>query len=521
MPADKESTPLLSLHYPKKLIPALRVPAGFLSAFMFALGGAAFATALAALILLFYTFPDGYDSFFFPMDSAGMHQFRAHLGLTRLPPLDYHAYSRAFRLLLILLYAGYALLLAAGLRGARLAPRTVLAVVSLAGVAVALFQPPLLSSDVYANVSHGRTFVLYGHNPYLWRPSGLAAAHDPVARFLAWDWPTIYGPLWTWIEIAIAALLRPAGVWTQVLGHKLLLAGALVFFALAGRRLAARLSPGREDLTFLALGLNPVLLLEGPGTGHNDLIFLGLLMVGAVCYFEKRYTLALVCLALSVGVKPITLALLPWVLLDYGRGRPWRQTLAASLAASALVLGVLALSFGPLWAGPATLDAMRQRATFGLTPGVAARDLQVHAFLASHGAGPGLASALTSLYQNRLLAVIYLALSALLWRGRVAGGWLTAWALFSAALMFLLLVPAFPWYIAWFWPFCLLRWDRWHLGLSLACLLLALDWTTGDALLKPAPLAQVQFWINMDGTKSARPKAQAGAAPAPRPSLRG
>jgi len=516
---------LLSLHSPKRSLPSLRARAALGPAPMLALGGTLFGLALAALILLFYTFPDGYDSFFFPMDSAGMHQFRAHLGLTRLPPLDYRAYSRAFRLLLILLYAGYALLLAAGLRGARLAPRPILVFVSGAALAAALFQPPLLSSDVYANVSHGRTFVLYGHNPYLWHPSGLAAAHDPVARFLAWDWPTIYGPLWTWIEIAVAAVLRPAGVWTQVLGHKLLLAGALVVFALTGRRLAARLSPGREDLTFLAIGLNPTLLLEGPGTGHNDLIFLGLLMVGALCYFEKKYALALVCLALSVGVKPITLALLPWVLLDYSRGRPWRQALAASLAASALVLGVLALSFGPLWAGPATLDAMRQRALFGLTPTAAAHDLQAHAFFAAHGAGPGLANALTSLYQNRLLAALYVALSVLLWRGRVPGGWLTAWALFSAALMFLLLVPAFPWYVAWFWPFCLLRWDRWHLGLSVACLLLALDWTTGDGMLKSAPFAQTQSWINMDGTETAQPKAQAqmpaGGSPTPQPGSHG
>lgn len=471
-----------------------------------ALGSAAFGLALAGLILLFYAFPDGYDSFFFPMNPAGMHQFRAHLGLTRLPPLSFHAYSRALRPLLIVLWGGYVLIIAAGLRGARMSPRTILAVVCLAAVTTALFQPPLLSSDVYANVSHGRTFVLYGHNPYLWRPSGLLAVHDPVARFLAWDWPTIYGPVWTWIEIGVAALLRPSGVWTQVLAHKLILAGALVVVALAGRRLAARFSPGREDLTFLAIGLNPTLLIEGPGTGHNDLIFLGFLLVGAVCYFEKKYAAAILCLALSVGVKPITLALLPWVLIDYSRGRTWRQTLGAALTASALVLLVLALSFGPLWGGPATLAAMQQRASFGLTPGAVAHNLQIHAFLGAHGVGPAAASALVSLDQNRLLVVLYLALSVLLWRGRVAGGWLTAWALFSAALMFFLLVPAFPWYVAWFWPFCLLRWDRWHLGLSAACLLLSLTWTTGDAMLKASPLARVQYWISMDGAKTAYPK---------------
>jgi hypothetical protein len=473
---------------------------------VFALGLAAFGLTLAALILLLYTFPDNYDSFFFPLNPRGMHQFRAHLGLAQLPHLGFHAYSRAFRLLLVLLWSCYILAVAACLRGARPAFRPLLAAVALAAAAAALLEPPLLSSDVYANASHGRIFVLYGQNPYLWRPSGLLAFHDPVARFLSWDWPTIYGPVWTWIEIGVAALLRPFGLWTQIVGHKLLLAGALLVVALAGRRLAARFSPGRENLTFLAIGLNPMLLLEGPGTGHNDVVFLAFLMVGAVLYFEKKYIPALLCLGLSVGIKPFTLALLPWVLLDYSHGRTWRQALTATVAASTLVLLPLALSFAPLWGGAATLAPMQQRALYGQSTAVLARNLHFHAWLGTHGVGPLAASVLVSLSQNWLLAALYLALTVLLWKGRVAGGWLTAWALFSAALMFLLIVPAFPWYVAWFWPFCLLRWDRWHLGLSAACLILSLIWTTGYAMVTYSSTIHEHRWINMDGTESAQPR---------------
>lgn len=470
------------------------------------LGLAAFGLTFAALILLLYACPDNYDSFFFPLNPRGMHQFRAHLGLARLPHLGFRAYSRLFRLLLILLWSCYALAVAACLRGARPAFRPLLAVAAAAAVAAAVLEPPLLSTDVYANVSHGRIFVLYGQNPYLWRPSGLAAFHDPVTPYLSWDWPAIYGPVWTWIEIAVAALFRPFGLWTQVLAHKLLLAAALLVVALAARRLAARFSPGREDLTFLAIALNPMLLLEGPGTGHNDLVFLSLLMVGAVLYFEKKYLLALLCLGLSVGIKPFTLALLPWALLDYSRGRTLRQALAAAAVASAAVLLPLVLAFAPLWGGAVTLAPMQQRALYGQSAAALARGLHFHAWLGAHGAGPQVASALVSLSQNWLLALLYLALSVLLWKGRVAGGWLTAWALFSAALMFLLISPAFPWYVSWFWPFCLLRWDRRHLGLSAACLVLSLVWTMGYGMVTYSSTIQTHQWINMDGTESVQPK---------------
>ena len=442
---------------------------------MLPMGLAVFSLSLVALFLLFYTFPNNYDSFFFSLDPRGMQQFRAHLGLEGLPHLGFRAFSRAYRLLLVLLWGGYALTLFACLRGARLSMRAVLAAIVLAGVVTAVFAPPLLSSDVYANISHGRIFVLYGHNPYLWLPRGLGAVHDPVEPFLVWDVPTVYGPVWTWIEVGVVALFRSAGVWTQVVALKLLLAGALLVTALAGRRLAARLSPGRENLVFLAIGLNPLLLLEGPGTAHNDLAFFSLLMVGVMFYFDKKYVAAALCLGLSVGIKPLTLALLPWALLDYSRGRNWRQALTGAVVATALVLLPLALLFIPFWRGTETLAAMQQRSKFQ----------QTHA-LASHA----------------LLVFVYLALSVWLLKWRREGQWLTAWALFSIALMFLLLVPIFPWYIIWFWPICLLRWDRWHPGLSTACLALSLVWMIGYGMISPGKPLQGHWWINMDGTTS-------------------
>ncbi len=467
---------------------------------IFLLGVSAFGVFFVALSLLFYTLPFHYDSFFFGLNASGMHQFQQHFGLNGIRPWNFRWFSRVFRILVVLLWASYALFVAAALRGAKLAARPLTLLIAGAAVALALFMPPLLSTDSYANVSHGRLFVLYGRNPYVFGPETLAHNGDPISRFLIWDAPTIYGPLWTWIEISVAALLRHGGVWTQVLAMKLLAAGALLATALAGRRITARLAPGRENVTFLAIGLNPMLLLEGPGSAHNDLVCFAFLLWGAALFFDKKYLPAALLLGLSVSIKPITLALLPWAFLEYARleqGRSRRQVLGALAAAPLLVLLPLVVFFAPLWAGPSTLASAQLRMSFMQGESYVTRAALLHSWFAAHGLGPGLGSLLTSLIQNWMLIVLYAALTAWLWRAPCVGGWLLAWAVFSVGVMFLFLKPPFPWYITWFWPICLLRWDRLHLGLSAACLCLSLLMTFGYGDISDIGSRPPQFWIKI------------------------
>ena len=466
---------------------------------------AASALCLVALSFLFYTLPPRYDSYFFGLNAPGAHQFQAHFGLNAIRPLPFRRFSQAFRVLIVLLWASYALVVAACLRGGGPAARPLAWLIALVAVAVAVGMPPLLSTDCYANASHGRLFVLYGQNPYLFGPEALAHGHDPVAHYLTWDAPTIYGPLWTWIEIGVVALLRHGSLWTQIVALKLVEAGALTATALAGRSLTARLAPGWENVTLAALGLNPMLLLEGPGMGHNDLVCLALLLLGGVLFYDKKLVFAVLCLGLSIAIKPVTLALLPWALLEYGRGRPWRQALPGLLAALLLALLPLVLLFAPLWSGPQTLASAQLRTNYGQDAGTLAHAAAVHGWLTARGAGPGLASALTSLAQNWLLALLYAALTLWLWRRPQPGGWLLAWAFFSLAVMFLFLKPAFPWYITWFWPICLLRWNRLYLSLSAGCFALSLLMTFGYGYLSSIGSRPPQYWIKISPVRHGSP----------------
>ncbi len=253
--------------------------------------------------------------------------------------------------------------------------------------------------------------------------------------------------------------------------------------ALAGRRITQILSPGRENLTLLAIGLNPLLLIEGPGSGHNDLLMVSFLLVGAMFYLEKKYLLASLFLGLSVGVKMLTIIVLPWALMDYGRGKSWPKRIAGTAIALLFLLLPLVICYGRLWAGAHTLDSVSQRATLYGSAAAFAQDMAVRMWLLHHGAGTLLTILLSALFHHRLVVAAYFVLTIWLWRRPGPARWLLAWAGIAVPLMLVALGLPFPWYISWFLPVCLLRWDRLHIGLSAACFGLSLVWMSGYGIL--------------------------------------
>ena len=449
------------------------------------LGLAVFAAAWLLLILTQYVLPPGYKASHWALNPAGMMQFQAHLGLTALPAVSAATYSLVFRMSLLMLWSSYALAMLAGWQGAALRPRPLAAAILALATLTALFAPPLFSSDVYAYAAHGRLYALYGQNPYLCLPIYLAKVGDPVAPYLIWNWPTVYGPVWTRVEVAVIGLLHTGGLWPQIVGLKLVQAAALAAAALAGRRITQILSPGRENLTMLAIGLNPLLLLEGPGNGHNDLLMVSLLLLGAMYFLEKKYLRAALFLGLAAGIKMVPLAVLPWVLMEYGRRKSGPQRIAAILVTVSVVLVTLAICYGPLWTGASTLMSAQKRAVFATSASALAQEAAFTGWLSAHHLGAGPAALLVALFHQRLVVAAYAGLTLWLWLRPAPGRWLLAWAALAAVTMVFALGPPFPWYVIWFWPILLLRWDRTHLGLSAACFCLSLAWFSRFSILVP------------------------------------
>ena len=169
----------------------------------------------------------------------------------------------------ILLAAGYWLLLRESRGAAVPALRHRLLPVFL-GLSF-LAMPPFLSSDVHNYYQAGWVAVVKDANPYRVPPSafdGFPAREETEGYNRSSLFP--YGPLWAW---TVSAAVAASGGSVKA-GVLLLKAVAFVSF-LAGlffvSRIALLVRPEEEAAALVLFGANPLVLIEGPGMGHNEL----------------------------------------------------------------------------------------------------------------------------------------------------------------------------------------------------------------------------------------------------------
>jgi rSAM/selenodomain-associated transferase 2 len=280
--------------------------------------------------------------------------------------------------------------------------------------------PPRLSNDIYRYVWDGRVQRL-GHNPYVSAPGdpGLQHLHSPVTRLTEHAaLPTIYPPA---AELYFR-LVAAAG--ESVLAFKLaFLLCDLLTIAMLWRILRAE---RRSPWWLLGYAWHPLVVLEGIGGGHVDL--LGVLLISAVvlAFAEGRRVTGAVLFALAAAVKFLPVVLVPLF---------WRRLRLRDVLAGVTALAGLYLWFVPGSGGLPT-GSLRTYAENWRFNGPAFR-------------------AMEAVFGERLaLAVpIVAGLLASTWARRRWG--LTApeaWAWPMAAALFFL--PAiYPWYLLWLTPF--------------------------------------------------------------------
>ncbi len=323
--------------------------------------------------------------------------------------------------------------------------------VLVAGFAAA---PPLFSHDIYSYVDYARLGVLHGLDPYVYRPD--AFPRDPAYAHVTWTGVTsAYGPLFTLATYPLAWL----PVWTAVAALKAA-AGAAVLGIAA---LVARLAPARGVSPIAAaafVALNPVVLLQVVGGGHNDALAMLAATAGVAATLSAREATAGAAFVTAFALKPPAAIAAPFALLA-ARLQPFPPSsgekaaieltsrpaarLLAGAAIAALTLGAVAYAaFGWHWLHAIELIGSHQGKTTHMSiPTTFAR-------LTGLGEVAVRAAAL-ALYA---VLVIYLLIQT--WRGK---DWLrmAAWASLG-----LLLATAWllPWYLIWALPLVALSRDR-------------------------------------------------------------
>ncbi len=346
------------------------------------------------------------------------------------------SFVAAFRTALAVAWTAWTVLLLSASRievniSARVARLAVLSTSAL----VAICFPPTLSGDVLGYVAYGRVVGLYGLNPYLHGRQALGDLGDPAATFLVWNTPLPYGPLWVLLSAAVARVGDAAGgLWLEVFLHKAVAALALVVAAVAGAHVSERQRPGTNSLALIVIGLNPLLLIEGPGTGHNDVVMTSFLVIAASLSARRRHDAAALMAGLAAAVKPVALAALPLLMAKlWGVGIKKRQLLR--IAALLLVpTVVLSYAFG----GPGVfIESVVHRATADQSH----RPITLAVALCAAG----------------VLAFAHLRQAA---AEPVMGAWLVAWIPAALVLGVIVMPVHFPWYITWALLPALTRLDR-------------------------------------------------------------
>lgn len=337
------------------------------------------------------------------------------------------------------------------------APRWALAfVIAVSGAAQwpLVVAPPALSDDVYRYAHDGRV-ARAGVNPYRHPPS--SPALDAVAgpersRVNHPDIRTLYPPV-AQVAFAASAIMADG------------IRGLKITAALAGLLLAAltaALLPADRRLRAAGVAWHPLVLLEGAGAGHVDLLGAALLAAAVVALERGRRParrVATVLLALAAGVK-----LLPGaVAVPLARRLGVPGAVVVLLATAACLVPLLATESDE-GAAPG-LAAYAEHWEFnGLVhPPVraAVEALDVHGDLRSVVARvvPGSAEWLGPQHVSRglLLAGFVGVLAWSFRRARAPGADLPGLLLLVLGGYVLLSPTVHPWYLAWVLPWVVLR----------------------------------------------------------------
>jgi hypothetical protein len=206
-------------------------------------------------------------------------------------------------------------------------------VASLVLMTIAVVQPPEESHDLWSYAMNGRILEHYGASPYTHTPADYP--HDPLLREVAAGWrhtPSLYGPAFTAASAGIMSVTGSSLLATRV-GFQLLAA----LCVLAALILLIRTT--RDPVVALLVGCNPVVIIEVVNLGRNDAIVGLALLAGVLLLTRRRFTAAVIVLAIAALVKVAVVAVLGAVLLWMWR-RYGTRVAARTAAIGALVMAI-------------------------------------------------------------------------------------------------------------------------------------------------------------------------------------
>ena len=207
---------------------------------------------------------------------------------------------------------------------------------------------PISALDVVLYVVRARLWALYGGSPMLALPADFP--QDPYIRFGGEYVKQVspYGPLWELVaQIPIRLGILDIGAGT--IAMKMISLISYISMAVLIGWYARQDTPkyGVSNLTALTFfALNPMVLIQAIGNGHNDMLMLALMTLGLVLWQRGRWAWAAFALTLAALIKVTGLILLPLFGMAVLAAAPnWRTRLLRGLGIAVIFLIITGIAY--------------------------------------------------------------------------------------------------------------------------------------------------------------------------------
>jgi hypothetical protein len=210
------------------------------------------------------------------------------------------------------------------------------------GTILITFSYNAFSYDIFNYIFDAKIVTHYFSNPYIHK--ALDYPNDPMLSFMRWTHRAYpYGPVWLAMTIPLSFLGFQFFLPTFFL-FKILAATSYIGTIYYIGKIAQRINPKNELVSIVFFALNPLIIIECLVSGHLDIVMMVFCMMAFYFLLLKKTVQSYTLLALSIGIKFVTGALLPlFILMQITHNQSKKRTeLWLALCFIFLIVGVIA-----------------------------------------------------------------------------------------------------------------------------------------------------------------------------------
>lgn len=208
------------------------------------------------------------------------------------------------------------------------------------------------SYDLFNYIFDAKILTFYHQNPFLHKPDDFIG--DPMLNFMRWThrfYP--YGLSWLVLTVLLTFIGKNIFLFTFFL-FKLLMGFSYLGSCFLIYKISEKIFPENKISNTLFFALNPLVLIEGLVSAHNDFPMVFFTLLSFYLYIQKKKIVSIVTFIFSAGIKYANIVLAPVGLYVFAMDRmnkkiDWEKTflLLVCFSLIAVVVATLRTTFQP------------------------------------------------------------------------------------------------------------------------------------------------------------------------------